>query len=184
VRIAALLLLLLYACASQAVPLPSSITGGYLTPERSCRLELYRWVDPNWTVLDLQCLRFADGLQTSVTAVIFTLGPGNTKQCPDGASLALPFDPRIQTGTDKAAIPGVFYLTPTGWHPLTKSMGEYFSIQSFGPDYLSVLVGLDPSGLVNGHGVRQTWIRQSSFASRAPYTCEPPPTVRFRVFGR
>ncbi len=176
------LIMLLFACSLQAAPLPSAITGSYLTPERACRLELYRAASPQWTYVDLQCLRFADGLQTSMLSQVFTPG-----QCPDGTYLAFSFDPRLQTGAPKAAqaLSGVWYMGAAGWQPLTTSLGEYFSIRAFAATQLSVLVGLDPTALVNGVGTPQTWVRlpQHDFASRAPYACNAP-TVRFRVFGR
>lgn len=163
---------------AKAVDLPSSITGAYLTPERGCRLELYRWTDPRWTQIDLQCLRWGDGLQTSMLARVFT-----PEQCP--GDIALPFDPRSLSAaealTGKAeSAPGVMLYVDGYWRamPWIKSGSvEYFSIRSFTASTLSVAVGIDQSALLNGGGIVQTWQQVESIASRSPYTCGSPPVA-------
>ena len=180
-------ILALASLCANAAPLPSSITGAYLTPERVCRLELYRNMDPRWTLIDLQCLRIADGLHTSLLANVFTLTQTGLG-CPDGGSLALPFDPRLIAEHDKAGPvnPNVLLYVDGQWRPMPmlKSGGEHFTITAFGPDRVDVRVGIDPSALLNGGGIAQTWWRQPQydFASRAPYSCGG--ALRFRVFGR
>lgn len=167
--------LAMFGCVqvASAVQLPSAITGGYLTPERGCRLELYRHPDQQSTLIDLQCLRWADGLHTSMLARVYT--PGG--QCP--GPISLPVDPRnlfqaAKAGGALQADASVMLYVDHAWRamPLLKSGSvEYWSIRAFSPGALSVAVGLDQSALLNGGGILQTWTLVESFASRAPYTC-------------
>lgn len=177
-------ILALASLCANAAPLPSSITGAYLTPERVCRLELYRWTAPQWTQIDLQCLRWGDGLHTSMLATVFT-----PNQCP--RDLALPFDPRglfaVEAQQDKVAPTDWSVMLYDGgqWRPLPwlkSGSVEFFSIRSYTPSTLSVAVGIDQSALLNGGGIVQTWQLVESIASRAPYTCGQQ-ALRFRVFG-
>ena len=140
---------------ANAADLPSSISGAYLTPERACRLELYRGTDPRWTQVDIQCMRLSDGRQTSALYTIWTPG-----QCP-------------QT------------LTPFAFEPSAADpIREHFAITGYTGSTLSVVVALDPSAVASGQGVPQTWQLVDSIASRSPYTCAPAAPLRFRVFGR
>ena len=179
-------ILALASLCANAAPLPSSITGAYLTPERGCRLELYRNPDQQSTMIDLQCLRWGDGLHTSMLARVYT--PGG--QCP--GPISLPFDPRnlfeaAKAGHEVQADPSVMIYIDGRWRqmPVLKSGNvEFWSIRTFAPGVLSVAVGIDQSALLNGGGVVQTWQLVESIASRAPYTCAPAAPLRFRVFGR
>lgn len=176
--------LALASLCANAAALPSSITGGYLTPERGCRLELYRHPDQQSTMIDLQCLRWGDGLHTSMLARVYT--PGG--QCP--GPISLPFDPRnlfevAKSGREVQADPSVMIYIDGRWRPmpvLKSGNVEFWSIRTFAPGVLSVAVGIDQSALLNGGGVVQTWQLVESIASRAPYTCGQQ-ALRFRVFG-
>ncbi len=151
----AALLFLLCMSAAISAPLPSSISGAYLTPERVCRVEAFRWTDPRWTQVDIQCMRLSDGRQTSALYTIWTPG-----QCP-------------QTGQPLA-------FEPSAPDPIR----EHFAITGYTGSTLSVVVALNPSAVANGQGVPQTWQLVESIASRAPYTCAPAQPLRVRVFGR
>lgn len=148
-------ILALASLCANAAPLPSSISGAYLTPERVCRVEAFRWTDPRWTQVEIRCMRFGDGHFTSALYTIWTLG-----QCP-------------QTMTP-------FAFEPSAADPIR----EHFAITGYTGSALSVVVGLDPTAVANGNGTPQTWQLVESIASRAPYTCAPAQSLRFRVFGR
>lgn len=175
--------LAMFGCVqvASAVQFPSAVTGGYETPERACRVEFYRWVDPRWTVIQVDCLRWGDALHSSVMSVVFTLSQSG-QGCP--GAVPLPFDPRgaLATSADKAngSVQGVLISDGSTWRPLpwlSKSAGiEHFLIRSYDSvaGTLDVLVGLDPSGLLNNLGTAQTWRRVETFASRAPYECAAP----------
>lgn len=168
--------LAMFGCVqvASAVQLPSAITGAYLTPERGCRLELYRHPDQQSTMIDLQCLRWADGLHTSMLSRVYT--PGG--QCP--GPISLPFDPRALFEGAKAEVrtdPSVLIYIDGQWRPLPvlkSGSVEFWLIRAFSPGALSVAVGLDQSALLNGGGILQTWTLVESIASRAPYTCPSP----------
>lgn len=167
--------LAMFGCVqvASAVQLPSAITAAYLTPERGCRLELYRHPDQQSTLIDLQCLRWGDGLHTSMLVRVYT----PSGQCP--GPISLPFDPRAlfeaaKAGGASQADASVMLYVDHQWRamPMLKSGSvEYWSIRAFSPGALSVAVGLDQSALLNGGGIDQTWTLVESFASRAPYTC-------------
>lgn len=138
---------------ASAADLPSSISGAYLTPERACRVELFRYVDPRWTQIEIKCLRFGDGHQTSALYTVLTPG-----QCP-------------QT------------LQPIAFEPSAPDpIREHFAITGYTGSTLGVVVALNPSAVANGQGVPQTWQLVESIASRSPYTCGQQ-ALRFRVFG-
>lgn len=177
------LALLLSSVARAGEPLPSAISGAYLTPERACRVELYRYVAPQWTNVQADCLRWYDGLATSVLATIFT--PNG--QCPQ--DFALPFDPRglgaVANKAGAATLPGVYVAYGGAWLAVPDSFTtEYFGIRTYTSTTLSVGIGGDPSGILNGGGISQAWNRVDTIASRSPYACTPAPALRFRVFGR
>lgn len=63
-------ILALASLCANAAPLPSSISGAYLTPERVCRVEAFRWTDPRWTlsvVVGLDPSAVANGIGTPQT---------------------------------------------------------------------------------------------------------------------
>jgi hypothetical protein len=166
---------------ASAAQLPSAITAAYLTPERGCRLELYRHPDQQSTLIDLQCLRWGDGLHTSMLVRVYT--PGG--QCP--GPISVPFDPRnlfeaakfeeARSGHEVQADASVLIYVDHQWRAMPKVKSgsvEYWSIRAFSPGALSVAVGLDQSALLNGGGIVQTWTLVESIASRAPYTCPGP----------
>lgn len=182
-RIVAVFLLLLSSSIAQAIGLPSSISGGFTTPERACRLVLARH-QTIFTQISITCLRWADGLPSSALYQVYT-----PNQCPDGNSTILSFSPRpVEAGKTSTLVPGGWYLGPAGWMPyaLQKNGEEFFVIRGYDEisGALSVLIGVDPSALANGLGVPQTWFREVLVPSPAPYTCTPSPVLRFRVFGR
>lgn len=148
-------ILALASLCATAADLPSSITGAYLTPERVCRIEAFRWTDPRWTQVEIRCMRFGDGHFTSALYTIWTPG-----QCP-------------------------LTMTPFAFEPSAADpIREHFAITGYTGSTLSVVVGLDPSAVANGIGTPQTWQLVESIASRAPYTCAPAAQSRFRAFGR
>jgi len=172
-RLAVAVVLLLASFSATAVSIPSSVSGGYLTPDRACRAVFSRYFSL-WTQLELSCLRWGDGSQTYALYTVYGT-------CPDEYNV-FAFDPReYAPSSDKVA--GMWYAGEKGeWIPVsTKSTGEVFSIRSFTSNTLSVVVGVDPSAVSNGIGVPQTWYLAESLGSPAPYSCSPP--TRFRVFG-
>lgn len=177
-------ILALASLCANAAPLPSSISGAYLTPERGCRLELYRFTAPQWTQIDLQCLRWGDGLHTSMLATVFT--PNG--QCP--SDLSLPFDPRglvAAAGKGTPADASILLSIDGQWRPmpmLKSGSVEYWSIRSFAPTALSVAVGIDQSALLNGGGIVQTWQLVESIASRSPYSCAGKRPISGGALGR
>lgn len=135
-------ILALASLCANAAPLPSSISGAYLTPERVCRVEAFRWTDPRWTQVEIRCMRFGDGHFTSALYTIWTPG-----QCP-------------------------LTMTPFAFEPSAADpIREHFAITGYTGSTLSVVVGLDPSVVANGNGTPQTWQLVESIASRAPYSC-------------
>lgn len=177
------LLPLLFSSVAQAIGLPSSISGGFTTPERACRLVLARH-QTVFTQISITCLRWADGLPSSALYQVYT-----PNQCPDGNSTILSFSPRpVEADKASTLVPGARYFGPAGWLPyaLEKNGEEFFVIRGYDEvsGALSVLIGADPSALANGFGVPQTWRREVPVPSPAPYTCTFGPTLRFRVFGR
>ena len=177
---------LAFGPSAKATDLPSSISSASLTPDRACRLELYRDADPRWTLVDMRCLRAGDGLQTALLAKVFTLTTTGLG-CP--GDLSLPFDPRAATAAKASSTDSSVLLWVDGrWLPMPvsgqKSGTEYFSIRSFTSTTLAVAVGFDQSALLNGGGTLQTWHVFQPVVSRAPYTCGPAAPMRFRVFGR
>lgn len=182
-RLLLFLLFMLAASVGQSAGIPSSVSGGFNTPDRACRLVFSRG-EVVWTFVEIDCLRWGDGAQTSALYRIYT-----PNQCPTEYNV-FAFDPRV-AGAEKAQavpVPGVYYLTGEGWRPFAvdKSATEYFAIRGHDElsGALSTVVGTDPSPVSNGIGVPQTWWREEVVASPAPYSCTHAPTLRFRVFGR
>jgi len=126
-------------------PLPSSISGVYLGPDRACRVELYRAPNPQFTRVETACVLFAGGVTESLTE-IYT--PGG--QCPT-SSAAWVFD---------------------GYRPAQRG---YYSMQAFDAGAtLSVVLSTNPTSASNGVGTLQTWQLVQSVTSRAPYSCAQP----------
>lgn len=147
-RIITLLLLSLPAFAAPLPvpnPLPSSISGVYLGPDRACRVELYRSPNPQFTRIETACLLFAGGVTESLTE-IYT--PGG--QCPN-SSLGLVFDQ--------------YRVAQRG----------YYSMQAYdlGETLTAVLSG-NQTNASNGVGTLQTWQLVQPITSRAPYSCAQP----------
>lgn len=147
-RIITLLLLSLPAFAVPLPvpnPLPSSISGVYIGPDRACRVELYRAPNPQFTRIETACLLFAGGVTESLTE-IYT--PGG--QCPN-SSAAWAFDP--------------YRVAQRG----------YYSMQAYDLGAtLSVVLSANQTNASNGVGTLQTWQLVQPVTSRAPYSCAQP----------
>lgn len=147
-RIITLLLLSLPAFAVPLPvpnPLPSSISGVYLGPDRACRVELYRSPNPQFTRVETACLLFAGGVTESLTEIYTPSG-----QCPN-SSLGLVFDQ--YRGAQRG----------------------YYSMQAYDLGAtLSVVLSANQTSASNGVGTLQTWQLVQPVTSRAPYSCAQP----------
>lgn len=125
------------------VQIPSAVNGVYIAPERTCRVEFYRFGDA--VRLDLRCLHHGDGRQS--WALHDQYAPD---RCPtDSATWAI--DPAMPLGVrEHIAIRGYDLIGGT----------------------LSVVIGIDQTAVANGNGIAQTWHQVESIGSPGPYTCE------------
>lgn len=161
-------------CGGPAVALdiPSSVSGHYSLPTRSCNI-LYSRFEGLWTQIDVRCLRY-DGETSSLLATVWTAGG-----CPSNM-IALPFDPRLLVSADKAGarvLPGVFVARDGAWQPMAVASGaELFAVRDFGPGVLHAVVGTDPTLLANGIGIPETWVMRDPLPVPWPYTCTPSTT--------
>lgn len=141
------LILLSFACSLQAAPLPSSVSGAYLTPDRLCRLELSR-AGVNHVDVDLLCVA-DDGTATYSR----TRAEAWAGSCPGDPYTANVFS------IDGGAV-----------------LAGFAALDSFDGARMYVRVAADPSTLYNGGGTPQTWIRVRPIGSASPYTCASAPT--------
>lgn len=140
--VAGFVMLCAFALSATAAPIGSNVSGVYVSPDRVCRLVLYRY-QSLWVQSDARCIEFVSGAQTYATSTVWSPGA-----CPT-ETWAIPLDRTAG------------YYGPHLSIRATNNGGES----------LSVVLGAGPNAAASGTGQAQTWFRLEPVQSPSPYSC-------------